>query len=256
MKRGKVTKEQRKAIRYARKIVEQVLEMDGNEAETRQRVERIFECVMGYDRFKHIIREPTVPTAAETEYVDFAIRLKPGPDVQPVILIELKRVGIKLVKKHLKQVTSYAIDAGCEWVILTNGREWRVYHVEFERPPDTKLLGSWNLLEDKVDDLVEKFELIGLKSVRRNGLDKQWERVKVLAPDILIDAIVDEGCFKTIRRILRKNTGILVNNEEIYAGVKKLLNEKAAVIMNNINVPVPVKRKRKVKVEEKKEEGE
>jgi hypothetical protein len=42
-------KERRKALRTARKLVEAVYQADGNEAETRRRLERIFETVMGYE---------------------------------------------------------------------------------------------------------------------------------------------------------------------------------------------------------------
>ncbi len=47
-------KEKRRAIRDARTIVEQSLKSDVNEAETRRRIERIFENVMGYDPFVHL----------------------------------------------------------------------------------------------------------------------------------------------------------------------------------------------------------
>ncbi|MCP4231839.1 MAG: type I restriction enzyme HsdR N-terminal domain-containing protein [bacterium] len=245
----KITKEQRKAIRDSRKIIEQVFEADGNEAETRKRVERIFEWVMGYDVFKHITRERAIQAAGEAEYVDFAIQLEPGMDAQPIIFVELKRVGIKLSRKHLKQVTSYAIDAGCEWVLLTNGREWKLYHIEFGKPPVAELLDSWNLLEDKVDILVRKFEVINLKSIKKDGLNKQWERVKVLHPDTLLAALIDEDSFKIIRRTLRKRTGILVDYEEIYNGIFKLLNEKAGIVMSDIKTPTATKPKRQPKTD-------
>ena len=62
----------------------------------------------------HLSRERAVRGAGETEHVDFAIQLERGPDARPMVMVELKRVGIELAKKHLKQVTSYAINAGCE----------------------------------------------------------------------------------------------------------------------------------------------
>ena len=131
MAKLKISKEQRKAIRDARRMIEQAMKMDGNEAETRRRVERIFENVMGYDVLKHLSRERAVRGPGETEYVDFTIHTEAGTDARPMVMIELKRVGMDLVKKHLKQIISYGIDAGCEWILLTNGREWKVYHVEF-----------------------------------------------------------------------------------------------------------------------------
>ena len=50
----------RKAIREAQQMISQLAKEDGNEAETRRRVERLFESLMGYDVFKHITREHAV----------------------------------------------------------------------------------------------------------------------------------------------------------------------------------------------------
>jgi len=120
MAKKKSTAEQRKAIRESRKVIEQAVKLDANEAETRKRVDRIFEWVMGYDVFKHVSREHAVKGAGETEHVDFAVQIEPGQDAEPVMMVELKRVGIELSRKHLKQITSYAINAGCEWVLPTS----------------------------------------------------------------------------------------------------------------------------------------
>jgi len=121
-------KQKRRAIRDARGVVEQSLKADVNEAETRRRIERIFESVMGYDPFTHLSRERAVRGSGETEHVDFAIQLEKGENAHPVIMVEIKRVAVDLARKHLKQVASYAIDAGCEWALLTNSREWRPRH--------------------------------------------------------------------------------------------------------------------------------
>ena len=63
----------RKAIRDAQKMIIQLAKEDGNEAETRRRVERFFESLMGYDVFKHITREHAVRGAGDTDHCDFAI---------------------------------------------------------------------------------------------------------------------------------------------------------------------------------------
>jgi hypothetical protein len=112
-------KDTRRAIRDARAIMQQALTADVNEAETRRRIERIFENVMGYDPFIHLSRERSVRGAGETEHVDFSIQLEAGEQARPIAIVEIKRVAVDLAAKHLKQVTSYAIDAGCEWALLT-----------------------------------------------------------------------------------------------------------------------------------------
>ena len=44
-------------------------------------------------------------------------------------LHEVKRVATKLSTRHLRQVEMYAVNEGVEWIILTNGAVWQVYHI-------------------------------------------------------------------------------------------------------------------------------
>lgn len=243
MPKKTLTKERRKALKEAQKIINQVYEQNGNEAETRRRVELIFKSVMGYDVFKHLSRERAVKGSAETEHVDFTIQLDPGSEAKPVIMVELKRVGADLAKKHLKQITSYSINAGCEWILLTNGRVWKIYHVEFSQPPDVELLDSWNLLEDDLIDVSDKFELISYKSIKRDQLNVTWQRVKIFASEQLLEAIISESSLNAIRRYLYKDTGIRLKYEEIYTGIGKMLNEKSAQALSKIKLPAPKKSK-------------
>jgi predicted type IV restriction endonuclease len=41
----------------------------------------------------------------------------------------VKRCATKLGDKHLRQVQSYAVNEGVEWVWLTNGQLWQVWHL-------------------------------------------------------------------------------------------------------------------------------
>ena len=54
MARAKVDKSVRRAILDARHMIQEAEKLDCNEAETRRRIERIFENLMGYDVFKHL----------------------------------------------------------------------------------------------------------------------------------------------------------------------------------------------------------
>lgn len=244
MARKTMDKELRRGISDARRIIENLTKADSNEATTRQAVERIFEKVMGYDVFKHLSREKAVRGAGETEHVDFSIQLEPGTDVEPVIMVELKRVGIDLALKHLKQVTSYAIDSGCEWVLLTNSRDWRLYHVEFGQPPEIKLIEQWNLLTNDIGELAVKFDTISYRNVKRGSLKKLWEKATVLSSDSLLSALISRDCMKTLGRILRKNTGVMVAPEDLINGIRKLLNENAAIVLSKIKIDLSGKKQR------------
>lgn len=256
MPRKKIDKETRRTIIDARRLIEDVMRMDGNEAETRKRVERIFERVMGYDIFKHLSRERAVRGAGETEHVDFTVQMEPGEDAKPMIMVELKRVGVDLARKHLKQVTSYAIDAGCEWIILTNGREWKLYHVEFGQPPETVLLEQWDLIKDDPVILAERFETISYKRIRRGSLDNLWQRTKVLASDNLITAMFSEEAIRLICRSLKKSTGVTVAPRDVFSGMGKLLNEAASIELKDLKITPPERKRPKPRAEKEKEQGE
>lgn len=247
MAKGTLDRDTRKALKDARKMMEEVSKADGNEAETRRRVERIFASLMGYDIFKHISREFAISGSGTTEHCDFAIQITEGKDERPIILVELKRVNIDIASKHLRQVTTYAINLGCEWILLTNGRSWQLHHVSFAQPPKTKLVVSWNLLHDDLVDLAKKFALIGYKNVKKGGLKKLWEKEAVLTDTNLLGLIFSESSLKLIRRELRKSTGVVVEYGEIVSAIRKLLNERAVNAMEEIKVATqaPVRRRRK-----------
>jgi len=57
MAKQKLDRETRKALLNARSLIEAIAKADSNEAETRKRIDHIFEALMGYDTFKHITQE-------------------------------------------------------------------------------------------------------------------------------------------------------------------------------------------------------
>jgi predicted type IV restriction endonuclease len=255
MARISVDKEVRRTILDARRMIEEAVKADCNEAETRRRIERILESIGGYDAFKHLSRERAVKGAGETEHVDFAIHIEDGEKPKPKIMVEIKRVNVDLAPKHLKQVSSYAINAGCEWILLTNSKEWKIYHVSFGQPPITKLIHSWNILEDDISVLAERFDLISLKSLKKGRLEDLWQKTNVLHPKNLLQAILSELSLNVLRKKLRKDSGIQLTAEEIVSGIRRLLNETALGEMENVRISISDRRvQRKTSKKKKAEE--
>ena len=251
MARIKIDKDFRRKVLEARRMVQEIHKADANEPETRQRIERIFESLMGYDALKHLSREHAVRGAGISEHVDFAIQLEGKKDEKPKMIVEIKRVGVDLSAKHLRQGANYAINEGSEWMLLTNSREWELYHVSFEQPPDTKLIHSWNLLKDDVSVLAQRFGLMSIKSLRKGALEDVWQKTNVLHPSNLLQAILSEKSIRNLRRDLRTDSGILLTPEEIVSGVRRLLNEGALKELENVRISLrerkPQRRKRKPK---------
>ncbi len=245
MIKQKIDKGTKKAILDTRKLIEELARMDGNEMETRTRVRHIFGTLMGYDTFKHLTAEYAIHTSGETVHCDLAIQLDRKEATKPDFLIEIKRVGIDLSSKTIRQASSYAIDVGCEWVLLTNSKEWRLYHISFTKPPQTKLIASWNIISDTPAVLAEKFGLVSYKSIKKGSLAKLWEKSNVLSKHNILEAILSEGSIILVRRHLKKSTDITVSPEDIVGAVRQLLNEASVAEMERIKISLPVKKQHK-----------
>ena len=225
-------------------MVAAIAKVDASEAETRRRIDHIFEMLMGYDRFKHITEEYAIKGAGDTTHCDIAIQLGHEEESKPEMFVECKKVNISLTQKHVGQAASYAINYGCEWVLLTNSRDWKLYHITFGQPPQTKLIESWNLLEDDPVMLAKKFEIISYKNVKNKGLDTLWEKRNVLTANNMLKAILSEESIKLYQRRLKKTTGVRISPEDIVGQFRHLLNEAALSEMDNIRISLPAGQRR------------
>ena len=241
MAKPSLDKDIKKAIFEARSMVEAIAKADSGEAETRKRIDHIFEALMGYDRFKHMTEEYAIRGAGDTTHCDIAIQLSHEESSKPEMLVECKKVNINLAPKHVGQAASYAINYGCEWVLLTNSKDWKLYHITFTKPPQTKLIESWNLLNDDPLVLAKKFEIVSYKNVKKQGLDKLWEKRNVLTTSNMLKAILSEESLKLYQRRLKKTTGITISPEDIVGQFRHLLNESALSEMDKIKISLPAK---------------
>lgn len=230
----------KKHLRDIRGLVEDLQKKDGNEAETRRRVERIMEDICGYDAFKHLSREQSVRGAGETEHIDFTVNIKPE---EIAMVVELKRVNADLSKKHLQQASRYATDLGCEWILLSNARQWELHHLEFGQPPELHRIFAWDVMHDSPEKLRECFDFISLQNVRKGGLGKLWVRKKALTPRTVLAALLSESVLAALRTALRKEAGEgpPPNPEDVVGAIRQQLNENAQRLMDDIKISLPSK---------------
>ena len=238
-------KDMPKILSSIKEMIAEIDKVDANEAETRRRVERVFNMLMGYDVFRHITREHSIQGVGDTEHCDFAVILDNKHSNIPAMLVEIKRIGMGIVTKHLKQAASYAINIGCEWILLTNCKEWKLYHVLFGQPPETKLVDSWNIMEDEPTKVLKKFDLVSYNSVKKGKLDILWKKSSVLTAQNILEILLSESSISMIRRMLKKKTDVTITPEEIVGAVRHLLNEASLVEMDKIRITLPEKPTRK-----------
>lgn len=235
-------KEFNKKLRCLQPLIAECKEKDMNEAQTRARLKKVLVDLLGYDEFKDLTAELLI-RGTGTDHLDFAVKLKG----QLKIIIELKAIGITLGEKHLRQVIAYGMNAGMEWCLLTNSVDWQLYHITFAKPIKPNLVLQFNFLEDDSKELYEKMYYLSKTGVSKNGLDKLWKKTEGLSTINIFKSLLTSSTLNSIRKNIRQETGLSIPPEEIVSAFRKMLNENALNILNDMDISFSEKKpKRKI----------
>ncbi|MEJ7569646.1 MAG: type I restriction enzyme HsdR N-terminal domain-containing protein [Gaiellaceae bacterium] len=204
----------RAGVRRFAKPLNDLVARDANEGDTRMVVNRILTDVLGYDEFNDLTTEYQV----KGEFADYGIRI----DRDLVAFVEVKRIGTKLGAKHLRQVEMYAVNEGVEWVILTNGAEWRAYHLTGGLPVEIDLALDVNLLgEETPGQRAAQLFYLSRESLKRRQIDELWKARRATSPHSLAAVLLSPAVTEAVRKELRRTTGQRVDA----ADVMRLLRE-------------------------------
>lgn len=191
-------------------VLEQQRARDVSEADTVTIVKDILCDVFGFDKYSELTSEHSI----RGTYCDLAVKV----DGKLAFLIEVKAIGLELKDSHVKQAIDYAANQGCEWVVLTNGIVWRLYHVLFKKPIDKQEIAAFNLLEvrSKAIDEVEKLYLLTREGFAKSSLADYRDRKDATSRYMLAAIILNAEAVQTaIRREVRRATEIAVDESVI-----------------------------------------
>lgn len=194
-----------------------------NEADTVQRIIKVFEEVLGYDPMGEITRESQI----RDKYVDIALKL----DGAIRILVEAKSAATELRDRHIEQAQHYAAQANIPWVILTNGLAWNLYHLSFEEGIEYVKAFSVDLIADTLDKAAGHLALLHRQSVMKGELDEYWQHRAALSPQSIGRAIFTEGSLKLIRREIRRREGILIDEEDLARAIHEMFSTEARELL-------------------------
>ena len=220
----------RKELPKMRRLVERSLEGNYSEADTRLVVAKIIDDMLGWCKFEHLTGEQSIRGG----YADFILQ----KDGNQLAVIEVKAVNIKLNERHLRQACNYAFGEGIEFVILTNGNSWRIYHITFVRngPPQVCEVFRVRLTDKdmKPSDKVELLYYLSEEAYRKRELREYCSRNIALSGQSLAKHILDKQVLDKIRLGVRRVSGHAVTNEEVaLALISDLLCEDA--LPNNLD---------------------
>jgi predicted type IV restriction endonuclease len=134
------------------------------------------------------------PTGKDSP-VDYALKLFR----KPRLFLEAKGLGEDLGdRKWIAQVLGYAVVAGVEWCVLTDGDCYRFYNAAAPVDADEKLFCSIRLSEAAQSKAIDTLELISRRNMEENLLDVLWSAHFV---DRRVKASL-QGMFESVDRSL------------------------------------------------------
>ena len=183
---------------------------DVGETDTVTIIKDMMADIFGYDKYSELTSE----YAIRGTYCDLAVKL----DGKLSTLIEVKAIGIDLKEQHVKQAVDYAANKGTDWVLLTNGVRWCVYHVYFTRPIQTELVVDLDVMQlnHRSQADLEKLYLWCKEGWQRSALGDFHTQKQALSRFFLGALILNDSVVDVIRRELRRvSPDVKIDNDQI-----------------------------------------
>ncbi len=235
-------KELRSKLRKYSKIFIDAQEKNKNEADVVMYLVQFFQEALGYNIFDEISKEHQI----KARFCDIALKIRG----EVSLFVEVKKPGIRLVKRHIEQAENYGLRSGIKWVLLTNGCEWRLYHLSYDDSEgiESTLVFQTDLVksfQEKPVDVVEKFMLMHKRQFMKGELDKYYKKKTMLVPEELAKALFTEDVLRAIRKEVNRGAEVRVELEDITKALKNLLDKEvlADMVIKVKKSRKPVKRK-------------
>jgi hypothetical protein len=191
-------------------IVNQQKARDVSEPDTVTLVKDVLSDVFGYDKYAEVTSEHAI----RGTYCDLAVKLSDKLSM----LIEVKSAGTALDDRHVKQAIDYGSNQGCDWVVLTNASQWRLYQVIFAKPIDKRLVGEIDLttIETRKEDSLEKLWPLTKEGFIKGAHLELRDRQDATSRYVLAALLTcNETIVSAIRRELRRVVDVLVDDADI-----------------------------------------
>ena len=199
-------------VKHFQPILAAAKARDVGETDTVTIVKDMLADVFGYDKYSELTSEFSI----RGTYCDLAIKL----DGRLATLIEVKAVGIDLKEAHIKQAVDYAANQGVDWVLLTNGIRWCVYHVFFTRPIAQELVVDidFSALSTKSASDLETLYLWCKEGWQRSALGDFHTQKQALSRFFLGAMVTSDTVLEVVRRELRRvSPDVRIDIEQIRA---------------------------------------
>lgn len=149
---------------------------DLDESGTRIMINTFLTSILGYQELEEIKTEYMI----KGTYADYIVQI----DGKRHFLVEVKAFSLELSEKHLRQAINYGANEGIDWAILTNGRQFQLYKIIFEKPISEKLVFEIDFTAEDFNPkhAIEDLVYMHRDAVVKGSLEALWSRYSALEP--------------------------------------------------------------------------
>jgi len=201
-----------KETRKFQRVLKSAKDRDVNESDTVVIVTDMLSSVFGFDKYTEITSE----YAIRGTFCDLAVEV----DGNVEYLIEVKAIGLNLSESHLRQAVGYGAQHGIQWVILTNGTNWEIYRIRFEKPLGHDLLTEFNILDlsPRKKEHQEILYLLCKEGLGKAVIEDYHEHIRSVNKFVISAILQTEASLNLVRRELKRVAkGVKVDTKEIEA---------------------------------------
>ncbi len=182
---------------------------DLDESGTRIMINTFLTSILGYQELEEIKTEYMI----KGTYADYIVQI----GGKRHFLVEVKAFSIDLSDKHLRQAINYGANEGIDWAILTNGRQFQVYKIIFEKPISEKLVYEVDFsAEDfSAKEALEQLIYLHRDAVVKKSLTDLWSRYSALEPINIAGLLFSPQVVSFLKKELKSKYDSKFEDDEI-----------------------------------------
>lgn len=214
---------------------------DLDESGTRIMINTFLTSILGYLELEEIKTEYMI----KGTYADYIVQV----GGKRYFLVEVKAFSIDLSDKHLRQAVNYGANEGIDWAILTNGRQFQLYKILFEKPISEKLVFEIDFASEEFNpkDALEQLVYLHRDAVVKKSLNDLWSRYSALDPLNIAGLLFSPHVVAFLRKELKVKYDSKFEDDEII----EALNEVVCGEIPEDKLKIPRFKARKKKVVKK-----
>lgn len=198
-----------------RYLVRAIADLD--ESGTRIMINNFLSSILGYQELEEIKTEYMI----KGTYADYIVQI----GGKQHFLVEVKAYSIDLSDKHLRQAINYGANEGIEWAILTNGRQFQLYKIVFEKPISEKLVFEIDFTAEDFNakEALEQLTYLHRDAVIKKSLTDLWSRYSALNPHNIAGLLFAPQVIAFLKKELKNKYDSKFEDDEIIESLTEVV---------------------------------